>query len=87
MKLTAEFRPQTLIVHAGAQTFGIQTGEQIAREYVGAEPYEGEYAITPTTEEQIIPIRGMRAVEDFVIGAIPHNYGLITWNGSTLTVS
>lgn len=52
-----------------------------------AEVYEGDYEITPTGEEQIIPIMGKIAADNFTIKPIPQNYGLITWNGSILTVS
>ena len=50
-------------------------------------PYTGEYEFTPTNEEQTIPIYGKTATRDIVINPIPSNYGKITWNGSTLTVS
>lgn len=52
-----------------------------------ADWYEGEYEITPSPEAQTLPISGKTATQDITIGAIPNNYGLITWNGSTLTVS
>lgn len=50
-------------------------------------PYTGEYEFTPSSEEQTIPIYGKVASADIVINPIPSNYGLISWNGSTLTVS
>lgn len=49
--------------------------------------YDGAYSFTPSTEEQTIPIQNLMARRDIVIEKIPSNYGLITWNGSTLTVS
>lgn len=49
--------------------------------------FAGPYSATPTAEEQRIPMQGFMAAEDFVVGPIPNNYGLITWDGSTLTVS
>lgn len=52
-----------------------------------AEFYPGPYEITPTQEKQIIPIGELAAAKDITVNAIPNNYGLITWNGSTLTVS
>jgi len=52
-----------------------------------AEYYDGDYSITPTGYEQIIPIQGKTGRHDITVGAIPNNYGLITWNGATLTVS
>lgn len=51
------------------------------------DPYTGVTEIVPTAETQIIPTHGMMMVEDFIVDPIPSNYGLITWNGSTLTVS
>lgn len=50
-------------------------------------PYEGAYEYTPTEETQIIEIVDKRATQNITINPIPQNYGLITWNGSTLTVS
>ena len=50
-------------------------------------PYTGAYTFTPTTSTQTIEIDGKTASQDITINPIPSNYGLITWNGSTLTVS
>lgn len=49
--------------------------------------YDGEYAFTPTTEAQTIETNGFALLDNITIAPIPNNYGLITWNGSTLTVS
>ena len=54
---------------------------------IGTPPYEGAYTFTPTEETQTIPINGLRALEDVTINPIPNNYGLITYNGSTIRVS
>lgn len=51
------------------------------------ERYSGDYRITPTTSTQVIAIAGKTATQDITIDPIPSNYGLITWNGSTITVS
>lgn len=53
----------------------------------GIQPYDGEYRITPTTSAQIILVADKRMRENLVIDPIPNNYGSISWNGSTLTVS
>lgn len=50
-------------------------------------PYMGEYNFTPTQEAQTVEISGLRATQNITINPIPQNYGLITWNGATLTVS
>ena len=56
-------------------------------EKIGGIPFEGSYEYTPTDATQVIAINGKRATSDIVINPIPSNYGLITWNGSYLTVS
>ena len=54
---------------------------------VGGETYVGPYEYTPTEDTQTVAISHKMATENIVINPIPFNYGLITWNGSTLTVS
>jgi len=49
--------------------------------------YEGEYDFTPSGEPQTVSIAGLKAAQDIIIEAIPDNYGLITWDGSVITVS
>ena len=51
------------------------------------DPYVGSYNFTPTTSQQIVQIANKTATQNITIDPIPSNYGLITWNGSTLTVS
>lgn len=49
--------------------------------------YTGSYEWTPTQSIQTIEIANQKATSNITINPIPSNYGLITWNGSTLTVS
>lgn len=49
--------------------------------------YEGETEFTPSSEMQVIPTKGTSMMNNIVINPVPDNYGLITWNGSVLTVS
>lgn len=49
--------------------------------------YSGSYSITPTNETQVLQTNETYLLNDITINPIPSNYGLITWNGSTLTVS
>lgn len=53
----------------------------------GSPPYEGEYEFTPTQSTQVVEIANHLALSDIIINPIPSNYGLITWDGSVLTVS
>lgn len=49
--------------------------------------YPGPYEVTPTQQTQTLPTTGFIMGHDVVVNPIPQNYGLITWNGSVLTVS
>ena len=60
----------------GSEIYGVQTP-----------PYQGPYEFTPTQSTQVVEIDGKRAEGNITINPIPSNYGLITWNGSVLTVS
>ena len=53
----------------------------------GGNPYLGPYEVTPNQFEQILYTEQKTAISNIVINPIPSNYGLITWNGSTLMVS
>lgn len=49
--------------------------------------YTGDYEFTPSAETQTIYTSGYYLQRNVTINPIPNNYGLITWNGSTLTIS
>lgn len=49
--------------------------------------YAGPFEFTPSAQAQEIEISGMMATRNITVNPIPSNYGLITWNGSALTVS
>lgn len=55
--------------------------------YIEGEIYEGPYSVIPSLDPQILKTNGYILTKDIIVGAIPSNYGLITWNGMTLTVS
>lgn len=75
----------SLEVAADAQQIPLEVGMAITP--VSGEPYDGLYTITPAGVRQTIPAAGLYAREDFIVEAIPNNYGLITWDGSVLTVA
>lgn len=78
MKLTVTYSPPKL---------DVSTGTPVARDYVERPAYEGETTITPTNETQTLLTRNLRMEDNITINPIPSNYGLITYNGSILTVS
>lgn len=84
-KVTFATPPAFNAIFSGGENLKAEFGTVI--EIPVTDYYEGEYNITPTTQEQIVPIIGLTARRNITVGAIPSNYGLITWNGSTLTVS
>lgn len=63
------------------------TGKLTVPEVIDTRHYQGVYEFTPSDETQIIPTSGLKLTQDIVINPIPSNYGLVTWNGSQLTIS
>lgn len=54
----------------------------------GAPPdYTGEYEVNPSQQTQVLPTAYTRLTKNVTINPIPEYYGLITWDGSVLTVS
>ena len=80
-------QPPSVTVDATPGNADVSTGSPIIRELVVGEPYEGSYNVIPTSETQTLSTNGKLLARDLTINPIPSNYGLITWNGSTLTVS
>ena len=71
---------------------GLATGAHLAGSLTipassGVPVYDGSVEVTPSTEEQVIHTDHRMVLSDITINPIPSNYGLITWDGSTITVS
>lgn len=62
-------------------------GELTIPKIIEPETYRGTHEVTPSGEAQILMTAEKVVKENIVINPIPSNYGLITWNGSKLTVS
>lgn len=54
---------------------------------LGGRGYNGNYTVTPSLATQVLNTAGSILVQNITINPIPSNYGLITWDGSVLTVS
>lgn len=85
--MIVEFFPQTLTVAVNPSEISTGFDTPIARDYVERDPYTGDYEITPSSEAQTLITKNLRMTDNLIINPIPSNYGLITWNGSTITVS
>jgi hypothetical protein len=64
-----------------------ETGTPVAREYTERPEYTGPYTVSPGAAAQTLATANKRMTGDVVVGPIPSNYGLITWDGGVLTVS
>ena len=49
--------------------------------------YQGTYDITPGASVQTLNTKNKILLDNIKVNPIPDNYGLITWDGATLTVS
>lgn len=54
---------------------------------MGGTPYEGGYEVTPTEELQVLQTASRALAQDITVNPIPSNYGLITYDGVSITVS
>lgn len=72
---------------AESPVLDVSAESQYVKQELHITPYSGEYEFTPSAETQTLPTAMRELTQDIVINPIPSNYGLITWNGSTLTVS
>ena len=56
-------------------------------EVINHETYKGDCEFTPSSETQIVQTKDKVLLENIVINPIPQNYGLITYNGSVITIT
>ena len=49
--------------------------------------YEGSTEFTPTRETQVVVTARKVVLDNITINPIPQNYGLVTYNGSVITIS
>ena len=87
VKLSAVFVQPKLNVTFKAATMQTSTGTPVARDYVERPVYGGATEVTPSAETQVLQTNNFRMTDNITINPIPSNYGLITWDGSTITVS
>ena len=70
------------------QSFDADFGQiQHLTEYVGGDPYDGDYIITPQIDEQIMPTKNKIMLNDVTISAIPFFNVGNTSGGSTVYIA
>ena len=79
--------PETTFIWLQSESREWSGSEYIPIIEQGAEEYDGPYSFTPTGTAQTIGTRGKLMLDDVTINPVPSNYGLITYNGSVITVS
>ena len=62
-------------------------GQLTVPNYILPPAYSGPYEVTPSSETQTLDTDSLYMRGNVVINPVPSNYGLITWDGSSLTVS
>ena len=85
-ELTTETSAEQNIIIAEGEEVVFESNSYIPIHEGGVTPYSGDYVFTPTQYQQTVPVKDKLARANIVINPIPSNYGLVTWNGSTLTV-
>ena len=76
------------VIEGDLQSTDRELGGAIIQNGARSSPtYHGTYELTPSNETQILEVKGMRMDENITVNPVPSNYGLISWNGSELTVS
>lgn len=60
---------------------------EIACEITRIGDYNGSFSFTPSDEIQVIQTNGKLLLQNITINPIPSNYGKITWNGSTMSIT
>ena len=85
--LELELAEDALTLDVGDASLEWGEDEYVRVVNANAEEYAGPYEATPTASAQTFPTTGKLMTADFVVNPIPSNWGLITWNGSTITVS
>lgn len=85
-ELTGVLTPQKTIVGALTPLQKLQ-GKLTIPSTIDVSIYGGAYTVTPSEETQTLETGSLYMRDNITINPIPSNYGLITWNGVTLTVS
>ena len=74
-------------IRARARIENMIKGSAIQMLPIFPEAYTGPTTVTPGPEAQTLNTAELMVAENIIIEPIPNNYGLITWDGHTITVS
>lgn len=84
MAIRLRVKEQTVSFRVSSDSFRLRATEGAP---IYPETYTGAMEVTPSAEEQVLLTKGLMMPDHVHINPIPSNYGLITYNGSIITVS
>ena len=87
MIYTAKLSEDKYISTFQGDTFYTSVRDLVDITVVSGDHYEGATTITPNNQTQTLQTVGLVVDSNIIINPIPSNYGVISWNGSVLTVS
>ena len=85
--LEVEDRDAVELVVGELPPVSFDVGEYVPMVTILPPEWEGPYEVTPTAEAQTLDTTGHLMTQSLTVAPIPSNWGLITWNGSVITVS
>lgn len=85
--LTISSNDRSIPVLLSVQEASVPLSVNAKFEVIASNAYEGPYEVTPTTDDIVLQTSGKVAIDNIKVNRIPQNYGLITWNGTVITVS
>lgn len=87
-KFTENNRTLRVALRDLSKTISASVGEiQRITEYVGGEPYIGDYVVTPKVTEQVMPVKEKVMTDDVTILAIPYYDVSNASGGSTVYIA
>lgn len=87
MPLNASFQGGETLTASFASESGLTASIESTVYVPTIDDYAGSYEVTPSGVTQTLLTEGLRMKHNVTINPVPSNYGRITWNGSTITVS
>jgi len=75
--------PLGLVIEDSSSPFTLTIGDGETEYPV----YEGETVFTPTRQTQTVVTSRKVVLDNITINPIPRNYGLVTYNGSIITIT
>lgn len=87
MKYRATLSDDRYTADIAEDAFNAELESEVNVYIVPGKRYGGKTTVTPSMETQTLETAGLVLDTNVIVNPIPSNYGLISWDGSVLTVS